>query len=123
MRLGALPDLTDAQRGTLQEIWANWSVRRAGTAIDNGNVQRGVDILDAAVQAFPDNLTVRKAVAGGYLQVGRAKEALEIYKNVPMQDASSGDFQGAIGAALAANDKTQAELWLRQALDRYPRDP
>ena len=40
-----------------------------------------------------------------------------------MQDATSGDFQGAIGAALAADDKTQAELWLRQALDRFPRDP
>ena len=40
-----------------------------------------------------------------------------------MQDATSGDFQGAIGAALAANDRTQAELWLRQALDRYPARP
>ncbi len=40
-----------------------------------------------------------------------------------MQDASAGDFQGAIGAALAANDKGQAEQWLRQALERFPRDP
>jgi hypothetical protein len=40
-----------------------------------------------------------------------------------MQDATVGDFQGAISAALAANDKAQAEVWLRQALDRYPRSP
>ena len=39
-----------------------------------------------------------------------------------MQDASAADFQGAIGAALAANDKTQAEAWLRQALERFPND-
>jgi tetratricopeptide (TPR) repeat protein len=123
MRLGGRSDLTVVQRETVQDIWANWSVRRAGAAMDNGNVRRAVDILDAASQAFPDNLTVRKAVAGGYARVGRAKEALALFKSVPMQDASSGDFQGAIGAALQANDKNQAELWLRQALERFGRDP
>ncbi|MGO9337532.1 MAG: cellulose synthase subunit BcsC-related outer membrane protein [Terracidiphilus sp.] len=123
MRLGSRSGLTVVQRQTIQEIWANWSVRRAGAAMENGNVQRAVDILDAASQAFPNNLTVRKAVAGGYAQVGRAKEALAIFKTVPLQDATSGDFQGAVGAALAANDKSQAEQWLRQALERYPHDP
>ena len=39
-----------------------------------------------------------------------------------MQDATAADFQGAIGAALAANDKVQAEAWLRQALERFPKD-
>jgi tetratricopeptide (TPR) repeat protein len=123
MRLGSRPDLTAKQREAIQSIWANWSVRRAGAAMDNNNIQRAVDILDAASQAFPDNLDVRKAVAGGYVRVGRAKEALSLFKAIPMQDATAGDFQGAIGAALAANDKTQAEIWLRQALDRYPRNP
>jgi tetratricopeptide (TPR) repeat protein len=123
MRLGGRRDLTVTQREAVQSIWANWSVRRAGTAMDNGNVQRAVDILDAAAQAFPDNLTVRKAVAGGYIKVGRSKESLALFKTIPMQDASAGDFQGAIGAALSANDKAQAEIWLRQALDRYPHNP
>ncbi len=91
--------------------------------MDNGNAQRAVDILEAASQAFPDNLTVRKAVAGGFAHVGRAKEALALFKTVPMQDAAAGDFQGAIGAALAANDKSQAEIWLRQALERFGTDP
>ncbi|MDR3741709.1 MAG: tetratricopeptide repeat protein, partial [Terracidiphilus sp.] len=116
MRLGGRGDLTVAQRETVQDLWANWSVRRATAAMENGNARRAVDILDAAVQAFPDNLTVRKAVAGGYARVGRAKESVALYKAIPMQDASSGDFQGAIGAALQANDRTQAEMWLRQAL-------
>ncbi len=122
MRLGAREDLTNTQRETIQGLWANWSVRRAALAFDNGNNARAIDVLDAAAQAFPDNLTVRKAVAGGYLRVGRAKEALSIFKETDFQDATSGDFQGAIGAALAANDKGQAETWLRQALDRYPND-
>jgi len=122
MSLGARQDLSNTQRETIQGLWANWSVRRAALAFDNGNSDRAITILDAAAQAFPDNLTVRKAVAGGYLRVGRAKESLEIFKEIDFQDAASSDFQGAIGAALTANDKSQAEIWLRQALDRYPRD-
>ena len=123
MRIGGRGDLTLAQRQTVQNIWAEWSVRRAAAAMENGNARRAVDILDAASQAFPNNLTVTKAVAGGYARVGRAKEALAIYRTIPMQDASAGDFEGAVGAALADNDKNQAELWLRQALERFPRDP
>jgi len=123
MRLDARADLTSAQRETVQDIWANWSVRRAAAAMDNGNVERAVDILDAVSQAFPGNLAVRKAVAGGYVQVGRAKESLALYKTIPMQDATAADFVGAVSAALAANDKSQAELWLRQALERYAHDP
>ena len=123
MKLGGRKDMTAAQRESVQNIWASWSVKRAQVAIENGNPRRAVDILDAAYQAFPNNLTVRKAVAGGYSQVGRTKEALAIFKTIPMQDATSGDFQGAVGAALTANDKAQAELWLRQALERYPHDP
>jgi len=122
MRLGAREDLTNEQRETIQGLWANWSVRRSATAFEAGNTARAIDILDAAAQAFPDNLSVRKAVAGGYVKAGKTKEALAIYKAIDFQDASAGDFQGAIGAALAANDKAQAETWLRQALDRYPRD-
>jgi tetratricopeptide (TPR) repeat protein len=123
MRLGGRDDLSVAQRETIQNIWANWSVRRAAAAMDNGNAQRAVDILDAASLAFPNNLSVRKAVAGGYARVGRAREALAIYKTIRMEDATAGDFEGAIGAALAANDKNQAEFWVRQALGRFPRDP
>jgi cellulose synthase operon protein C len=122
MHLGGRQDLTVAQRETVQTIWASWSVRRAGAAIDNNDNQRAVDILEAASLAFPDNTQVKKVLAGGYLRTGQTREALAIYKSVGMLDASAADFQGAIGAALAANDKTQAEAWLRQALDRFPND-
>ncbi len=122
MRLGSRQDLTVAQRETIQTIWANWAVRRAGTAIDNEDNDRAVEILEAAANAFPENIEVRRVLAGGYLKTGETRGALAIYKSLPMQDASAADFQGAIGAALSAGDKTQAESWLRQALDRYPQD-
>jgi tetratricopeptide (TPR) repeat protein len=123
MNLGARADLTATQRETVQLIWANWSVRRAETAMDNGNAVRAASILEAAAMAFPDNLDVRKAVAGGYAKVGRGREAMALYQSIPLENASSTDLQGAVGAALAANDKAQAETWLRQALARFPRDP
>lgn len=123
MRLGSRQDLTAAQREVVQTIWANWAVQRAGVAIDNDQSERAVEILEAAAAAFPENTQVRKVLAGGYLKTGRAKEALALYRSVPMQDASAVDFQGAIGAALAANDRNQAEQWLRQGLQRYPNNP
>ena len=102
----AVPTSPSRSARLCRNIWANWSVRRAAAAMENGNATRAVDILDAASLAFPNNLTVRKAVAGGYARVGRAKEALGLYKTIPMQSASAGDFEGAVGAALAANDKS-----------------
>ena len=123
MKLGGRAGLTARQRETIQEIWAGWAVRRAAAAMDNGSAQRAVDILDAASLAFPDNMTVRKAVAAGYGRVGRAKESLAIYKTVPMQDATAGDFQGAVNAAFLANDMNQAQVWLSQAMTRFPHDP
>ena len=122
MRLGGRGDLTSAQRETVEDIWADWAVRRAAVAMENGNAQRAADILDAASQAFPDNMTVRKAVAGGYAQVGRAKESLALWKSIPMEDAAAGELAGAIGAALAANDRSQAEQWVRKGLERFPGD-
>jgi len=122
MRLGARTDLTVPQRETVQTIWANWAVKRAGAAIDRNDNQRAVEILEAASQAFPDNIEVKRVLAGGYLRTGQTRASLALYKSISMQDAGVNDFQGAIGAALAANDKTQAELWLRQALGRFPHD-
>src|SRR6202007_1773865 len=107
MSLGGRPDLTVTQRETIQTIWANWGVRRAGTAIDNSDNDRAVEILEAAAAAFPDNIEVRRVLAGGYTKTGQARLALNIYKSLPTQDSSAIDFQGAIGAALAANDKAQ----------------
>ena len=76
--------------------------------MDAGNFILGVEILQAASQDYPDNLGVRRAVAGAYARTGRARDSLEIYKSIPMGDAISGDYQGAINAAMAATDMAQA---------------
>jgi tetratricopeptide (TPR) repeat protein len=122
MRLGSRQDLTIAQREAIQTIWASWAVQRAGVAMDLGENDRAVEILEAAALAFPENVEVHRILAGGYLKTGRAKEALNIYKQLPMDNAGVPEYQGAIGAALGANDKNAAEIYLRQALQRFPND-
>ena len=122
MRLGARQDLTVPQRQTVQTIWANWAVKRAGKATDNNDNQRAVEILEAASLAFPDNIEVKRVLAGGYLRTGQTRASLALYKSLSMDDAGVNDYQGAIGAALAANDKTQAEAWLRMGLEKFPHD-
>ena len=122
MRLGSRSDLTAPQRETVQTIWANWAVKRAAASIQNGDNQRAVEILEAASLAFPDSIEVKRVLAGGYLRAGQTRASLALYKRLPWEDAGVNDYQGAIGAALAANDKTQAEVWIRQALERFPKD-
>jgi tetratricopeptide (TPR) repeat protein len=123
MELGGRADLSVAKRQAIQEIWANWAVRRAAAALDSGSAQRAVDILDAASLAFPTNITVRKAAAASYVQVGRGRESLAIYKFIPMDKLTAADFQAAVDAAFEGSDMTQAGVWLRQALQRFPHDP
>jgi tetratricopeptide (TPR) repeat protein len=123
MALGGRDDLADAQRRVVQTIWATWSVRRAGEAIDAGNPRRSLQILSAASQAFPDNHDVSKALAGGYLKAGDSKRAMAIFNTLDLTNASVADYQNMVGAALALPNLRQAELWLRDALDKFVNDP
>jgi len=123
MSLDRRRDLTPEQRQQVQTIWANWSMRRANAEMEAGNTMRALEIFEAAARDYPNDLNVRRAMAGGYVKAGRASDSLALFKSISMQDAVSGDFQAAIGAAMAAKDMAQAETWLRIALDRFPSDP
>ena len=122
MALGGRADLTDAQRRTVQTIWANWAVRRANQAAAAGNDRRAIAILNAAARSFPDNPAVIKALAGGYSRAGMPKQAVAIWKSMDLTTAPANDYKAAIGAALAANDEKNAETWLRFGLNQYPKD-
>jgi tetratricopeptide (TPR) repeat protein len=122
MLLGGRSDLTDEQRRTVQTIWSNWAVRRANQTAATGNIKRSLSILNAAAKAFPDNPGVLRALASGYARAGQTKQAILIFQSQDMTTATSSDYRSAVGAALAANDSKDAELWLRYGLDQYPRD-
>ena len=123
LALGSRTDLTDAQRRTVQAIWANWAVRRANQLAAAGNENKALAILNATARAFPDNPGVIKALAGGYARAGRPKEAVLIWKAQDLTSALAPDYRAAVGSALAANDSKDAEIWLRFGLDQYPKDP
>ncbi len=121
LALGSRTDLTDAQRRTVQTIWANWAVRRANQLAAAGNQSKALAILNATARAFPDNPGVTKALAGGYARAGMPREAVLIWKAQNLTSAS--DYRAAAGSALAANDTKDAETWLRFGLEQYPQDP
>ena len=122
LKIGGRPGLTGAQREAVQEIWAKWAVRRATADLSSGSARRAIDILEAAAQAFSGNLTVREAIASAYTRVGRASDAMSIYKTIPVDKFTANDFQDAVDAAFESADMNQAQLWLRAALARFPRD-
>jgi predicted Zn-dependent protease len=124
LTLGSRTDLSDEQRRTVQSIWTYWAVRRANQAAATGNFKRSIAILDAASKAFPDNPTVQRALASGYTAAGMPKEALAIFKGPMGQNLTTApDLRAAVGAAIAANDTKDADLWLNQGLKQYPNDP
>ena len=123
MMLGGRNDLSDDQRRTIQTIWTNWAVRRANQAAAAGDFRRALNILNATARAFPDNPGVIKALAAGYARAGMAKEAILIWKAQDLNGAPALDYKAAVGAALAAGDMKDAEIWLRFGLERYPKDP
>lgn len=123
MSLGDRSELTIDQRQTVEDIWVNWSIRRAAKAMEDGAPQRSIDILDAAWQAFPGRVALHSSLAGAYAQAGRTADALELYKTLPMQDAAAEDLKRAIDAALTVGDDSQAQQWLQPALARFSRDP
>ena len=123
MNLGGRTDLTNVQRWTVQSIWTNWALRRAGQAAAAGNSPRALAILNAAVQMFPDNPAIVKELARTYAQSGEPQQAVAIYKKQNMSSVSAPEYATAIAAAMSANDNKDAETWLQSGLAKYPSDP
>ncbi len=103
-------------------IWTTWAVRRANQAAAAGDFKRSLAILNAAALSFPDNPTVLRALASGYVRAGLPNQAVLIFKSQDMTTATASDYKVAAGAALAAGDMKIAETWLRYGLDKYPKD-
>ena len=122
LSLGSRGDLTDAQRRTVQTIWALYAVRRSNQFVAAGQNGRANAILNATAQTFADNPDVLLILANGYASAGMARQAVLIWKSRDLKDAAQGDYESAVGAAIAAGDLKDAETWLRFGLDHYPKD-
>lgn len=117
--LSSTTTLTDDQQTDLNNLWASWSMQRANAALAAGDQRRALTILVAAAQAFPQNEDIYSTLAGAYMKTGQPKQAMAIYAARNMDNATVQQFQGAIGAAMSANDLDQVQRWLTIALDRF----
>jgi cellulose synthase operon protein C len=123
MMLGGRSDLTEEQRRTVQTIWANWAVRDADQDAAAGDSTHALMVLNAAAKSFAANPAVLRVLADGYVHAGQPRQAVAIYKSPSVAPVSLADFQVAVDAALAANEKKDAQQWAIQAQAMYPRDP
>ncbi|MDI3253350.1 MAG: cellulose synthase subunit BcsC-related outer membrane protein [Bacillota bacterium] len=121
--LADTPEMTDEQQADFHNLWAAWSMERANALLAAGDQRRALAILQTAAQAFPANKQVSAALAGAYLKAGDARQAVAIYASMDMEHATLAQYQGAIGAALAARDMKHAQDWLEAALAQYKHDP
>ncbi|MGA8438430.1 MAG: cellulose synthase subunit BcsC-related outer membrane protein [Candidatus Sulfotelmatobacter sp.] len=119
----ARSDLTPKQRATMDEIWCNWSIRRASQALDSKEPAQAVAILTDAQRELPNDHRIPAALASVYRQQREWQKALNVYEAWKMTGADASDYRSAAGAALSAHNSMLADHYLRQGLLIFPEDP
>ena len=114
-------DLTAKQREAFEEIYSNWSVRRADSAFET-KPELAFSILTDAAQQYPGNRNIHAALATLYLKRHDKQKALEIFQSWGMTGAQAGDYRVAAGAALSAHKFDLADQYLRRGLEQFPHD-
>lgn len=115
--------LTPEEMTELNNLWISFALRRASEEDKAGNDRVALRMLITAHDTYPDSALIKRSLAGFYMNAGDPKRALQLYKEADFADASPGDYQGAIGAALATGDRQDAEKWLRLLVEKQPTDP
>jgi tetratricopeptide (TPR) repeat protein len=114
--------LTADQQAELSQLWSSWALQRASQLRQQGRSQAAIAILSAALRVFPSNPSVNNALADTYLEAGSPKQAMLLYARQDISHAEKSVCTSAIRAALAAQDRKQAQAWLQSSLDRFGRD-
>jgi tetratricopeptide (TPR) repeat protein len=115
-------DFSPEERRNLDDIWSAWflqSADRAGTA---GDPQRAITTLQAGIRMLPADLRLQRSLGTALLTSGDAKRAVLAYKSAGLQGATSGDYQAAVGACLAAQEVGLGDQWLKEGLTKFPAD-
>jgi tetratricopeptide (TPR) repeat protein len=115
-------DLTQKQQATMDEIWSNWSIRRASHALHSKRPAQAVAILTNAQRELPNDRRIPAALASVYQQRHEWQKALNVYESWKMTGADASDYRAAAGAALSAHNSTLADHYLRQGLLMFPED-
>jgi cellulose synthase operon protein C len=120
--LSRFDDLTEDQQTQVASLWASWAVQRASLLSKQGSRTAAVAVLAVALRAFPEDVSLNNALANAYLANGDAKRSVALYARQDMAKADADVCVAAVNAALSANDRKQAQTWLRISLDRFEGD-
>jgi len=115
-------DLTEDQQTQLTRLWTSWSLQRATQLNRQGKPAAAVAVLSAALRAFSSDVSINNALADAYLANGDPKRAMALYARQDISQSDPSVCVAAIRAALAANNRKQAQSWLQASLDRFGRD-
>jgi cellulose synthase operon protein C len=115
-------DLTSKERAAFEEIYSNWSVRRAEHAFES-KPEVAFSILNDAGHEYPGDRNIHAALASLYLRRNDKQGALDTFQSWGMAGAQPGDYRMAAGAALSAHKYQLADQYLKQGLEHFPTDP
>ena len=114
-------DLNSKQREAFEEIYSDWSVRRAERAFET-KPETAYSILTDAAQVYPGDRNIHATLASLYLKRHDKQKALDAFQSWGMTGAQAGDYRMAAGVALSAHKFDLADQYLRQGLAQYPHD-
>jgi len=114
-------DLTGKERAAFEDIYSNWSVRRANSMSET-KPELAFSILTDAAHEYPGNRNIHSALAALYLKRHEKQKALEVFQSWGMNGAQAGDYRVAAGAALSAHKFDLADQYLRRGLEQFPHD-
>lgn len=115
-------DLTTRQRKAIDEISSISSVRRAREAMIGKQADQSIAILLEAQRELPNDRRIQSALGATYLRLHDYHKALEVYAAWGMAGAEAGDYRAVIGAALATHNEILADGYLREGLEKWPKD-
>lgn len=115
-------DLTVKQREAFEDIYSDWTVRRAERAFE-GKPETAFSILMDAGREYPGDRNIHSTLASLYLKRHNKQKALDVFQSWGMTGAQAGDYRVAAGAALAAHKFNLADQYLRRGIAQFPRDP
>jgi hypothetical protein len=121
-QLNSDEDLTQDQQEEVSRLWTSWALKRATQLRQQNNSQAAVLVLSTALRAFPSDASINNALANTYVETGDPKRAVLLYARDDISQADKAVCASAIRAALAANNRKQAEAWLQTSLSRFGRD-
>jgi hypothetical protein len=114
-------DLTSKERQAIEEIYSNWSVRRAERVFET-KPEKAVSILTDTGQEYPGNRNIHVALASLYLKRHDKQKAIDAFQSWGMAGAQAADYRMAAGAALSAHKSDLADQFLHQGLASFPHD-